>query len=60
MSSAVSASPSSLESRLPSPAVNQLWGDGSGFEAGAEVGAGAGGRGLEVEVVEPGTLVWMC
>lgn len=55
MSSGVSASPSSLESRPPSPAAaTKLWGDGSGLGAGA--GAGAGGRGLEVEVVEPGTL----
>ena len=61
MSSAVSASPSSLESRPPSPAaVTQMWGDGSGFGAGAVAGAGAGVRGLEVEVVEPGTLEWMC
>lgn len=51
MSSGVSASPSSLESRPPSPAaITQLWGDGSGL------GAGAGGTGLEVPVVEPGTL----
>lgn len=46
-------SPSSLESRPPSPAAaTQLWGDGSGLEAWAVTGAG--GRGLEV--VEPGTL----
>lgn len=56
-SSGVSASPSSLESRPPSPAAaTQLCGDGSGL--GAEAGAGARGRGLEVEVVEPGTLEW--
>lgn len=59
MSSGVSASPSSLESRALSPAAAaQLWGDGSGLGA----GAGAGGRGVEVEVevevevAEPGTL----
>lgn len=51
MSSGVSASPSSLESRALSPAAaTQLWGDGSRLGAGAGAGAGAGGRGVEVEV----------
>ena len=55
MSSGVSASPSSLESRPQSPAAaTQLCGDASGL--GAE--ARGGGRGLEMEVVEPGTLEW--
>ncbi len=56
-SSGVSASPSSLESRPLSPAaVTQLLGDGSGLRVWA--GAGAEGKGLEVEVVEPGALEW--
>lgn len=55
MSSGLSVSPSSLESRPPSPAgLSQLWGDGSGLEAGP--GADTGGRGLEAEVADPGTL----
>lgn len=55
MSSGVSASPSSLEKRPPSP---QLRGEdsGFGFEGGAGAGAGAGATALEVEVLETGTL----
>lgn len=56
LSSGVSASPSSLESRPPSPAaVTELRGESS--ELGATAGVCAGGRGLEVEVMElPGAL----
>lgn len=60
MSSGVSASPSSLESRALSPAAfAQPLGDGSG--TGVTAGGAAGGRGLEAEKEEdeegpPGTL----
>lgn len=55
VSSGVSASPSSLESRPPSPAEDvQPEGPGSGFEA--EGGVAAGGRGVDEEEVEPGAL----
>lgn len=54
-SSGVSASPSSLENRLPSPAEDvQPEGTGSEFEA--EGRAAAGGRGAEEEGVGPGAL----
>lgn len=58
MSSGVSGSPSSLESRLLSPAVvAQLWGDGTGL--GAWGGGAAWSRVLEEEVEEPPrTLEW--
>lgn len=57
--SGASVSPSSLDRRPPSPAVVviQLWGAGAGFVA--EVGVAAGGRGVDMEAVEPGALGWM-
>lgn len=59
MSSGVSASPSSLESRPSSPAVvTQLWGDGSELETRA--GAAAGNRGAEVDADEPPGTLGMC
>lgn len=59
MSSGDSASPSSLESRPPSPAVvAQLWGDGSELETTA--GATAGSRGAEVDAEEPPGTLGMC
>lgn len=56
MSSVGSPSPSSLESRPPSPAATaaQLREVGSGLAAGA--GAAAGGAALEAELLSPGTL----
>lgn len=57
MSSEVSVSPSSLDSRSPSPAaVAQGCVDDSELEAGAGNAAGAEGRELELLVPAPGTL----
>lgn len=55
VSSGVSASPSSLESRPPPPAEDvQQEAAGSGFEA--EGGVEAGGGGVAEEELGPGTL----